>query len=172
MWMIAFYSLSSGLSKACSKNIEEFMIRKLGIEGNKVSEINLVLFKNYGTSMAGLKVVSYNFGDNEYHSFVHERLTYENLKPDSVLRILRKLDLEDCFERFVSFETLNPTNGSNTSDEEDNFKLRGSNTEILDATNSHCESSLLETPVICKPFEIAFEQDFKIANINPQKTVR
>ncbi|XVF61171.1 hypothetical protein PTKIN_Ptkin08bG0108300 [Pterospermum kingtungense] len=51
-----FYSLSSGLSKACTKNIEEFMIQKVGIEGNKVSEINQVLYKNYGTSMAGLGV--------------------------------------------------------------------------------------------------------------------
>ena len=36
----------------------EFMIQKLGIEGNKVSEINRVLYKNYGTSMAGLRVKS------------------------------------------------------------------------------------------------------------------
>ncbi|XVF05488.1 hypothetical protein REPUB_Repub05bG0176700 [Reevesia pubescens] len=189
------YSLSSGLSKACTKNIEDFMIQKLGIEGNKVSEINRVLYKNYGTSMAGLRAVGYNFDYDEYHSFVHGRLPYENLKPDPVLRslllslpirkvifsngdkvhvakVLRKLGLEDCFERVISFETLNPTNGSNTSDDEDSFKLRESSTEIIDATNNcPCKSSLPETPIICKPFENAFEQAFKIANINPQKTL-
>ncbi|XVE59282.1 hypothetical protein DITRI_Ditri05aG0033400 [Diplodiscus trichospermus] len=142
------YSLSSGLSKACTKNIEEFMIQKLGIEGNKVSEINPVLYRNYGTSMAGLRAVGYNFDYDDYHSFVHGRLPYENLKPDPVLRslllslpirkvifsngdkvhvakVLRKLGLEDCFEMIISFETLNPTNGTNTSDDEDSFKLRG-----------------------------------------------
>ncbi|XVF20025.1 hypothetical protein REPUB_Repub11eG0162500 [Reevesia pubescens] len=188
------YSLSSGLSKACTKNIEEFMIQKLGIEGNKVSEINRVLYKNYGTSMAGLRAVGYNFDYDDYHNFVHGRLPYENLKPDPVLRslllslpirkvifsngekvhvakVLRKLGLEDCFERVISFETLNPINGSNTSNDEDSFKLRTSSTEILDATNCPCQSALPETPIICKPFENAFEHAFKIANINPQKTL-
>ncbi|XP_021278706.1 uncharacterized protein LOC110412494 isoform X1 [Herrania umbratica] len=188
------YPLSSGLSKACTKNIEEFMIQKLGIEGNKVTEINRVLYKNYGTSMAGLRAVGYNFDHDDYHSFVHGRLPYENLKPDPVMRslllslpirkvifsngdkvhvakVLRKLGLEDCFERVISFETLNPTNGSSTSDGEDSLKLRGLSSEILDATNCPCQSALPETPIICKPFENAFEQAFNIANINPQKTL-
>ena len=34
------------------------MIQKLGIEESEVSEFNRVLYKNYGTSMAGLKVYS------------------------------------------------------------------------------------------------------------------
>ncbi|XVE79562.1 hypothetical protein DITRI_Ditri14bG0068500 [Diplodiscus trichospermus] len=188
------YPVSSGLSKACTKNIEEFMIQKLGVEANKVSEINRVLYKNYGTSMAGLRAVGYNFDYDDYHSFVHGRLPYQNLKPDPVLRnlllslpirkvvfsngdkvhvakVLRKLGLEDCFERVISFETLNPSNGTNTSDDEDSFKLRGSSTEILDATNCPYQSALPETPIICKPFENAFEQAFKIANINPHKTL-
>ncbi|XVF68805.1 hypothetical protein PTKIN_Ptkin11bG0030600 [Pterospermum kingtungense] len=165
------------------------MVQKLGIEENKVSEINRVLYKNYGTSMAGLRAVGYNFDYDDYHSFVHGRLPYENLKPDPVLRslllslpirkvvfsngdevhvakVLRKLGLEDCFEGVISFETLNPpTNGRNNSDN------RGSSTEILDATNYASQSALPQTPVTCKPFENAFEQAFKIAKINPQKTL-
>ena len=86
-----------------------------------------------------------------------------------VAKVLRKLGLEDCFEKIISFETLNPSNGSNISDDEDSFKLRGSSTQVLDATNCPCQSELPETPIICKPFENAFEQAFKIANINPQK---
>ncbi|OMO91201.1 HAD-superfamily hydrolase, subfamily IA, variant 3 [Corchorus olitorius] len=185
------YSLSSGLSKACTKNIEEFMVQKLGIEENKVTEINRVLYRNYGTSMAGLKAIGYNFDNDEYHSFVHGRLPYDNLKPDPVLRslllslpirkvifsngdkvhvakVLKKLGLEGCFETVISFETLNPTDGSSTSESDDeiSLKFRGlSTTSDLDASNC------LETPVICKPFENAFEQAFKIANINPQKTI-
>ncbi|KAK8596306.1 hypothetical protein V6N12_064810 [Hibiscus sabdariffa] len=183
------YPLSSGLSKACTRNIEDFMVEKLGIEA-KVSETNRVLYRNYGTSMAGLRAIGYNFDYDEYHSFVHGRLPYENLKPDHVLRnlllslpirkvvfsngdkvhvakVLRKLGLEDCFERVISFETLNPTNGTHASDDEDSFKLRESKAQILDAS----QSLLPETPIICKPFKNAFEQAFNIANINPRKTL-
>ncbi|KAK5846727.1 putative C24B11.05 [Gossypium arboreum] len=182
------YPLSSGLSKACTTNIQEFMIEKLGIEGDKVSEINRVLYRNYGTSMAGLRAIGYNFNYDEYHSFVHGRLPYENLKPDYVLRnlllslpirkvifsngdevhvakVLKKLGLEGCFERVISFDTLNSTNGSHSSDDEESSKLRDTSAEILDANSGP------STPIICKPFKNAFEQAFKIANINPQKTL-
>ncbi|KAE8680447.1 Ubiquitin fusion degradation UFD1 family protein isoform 1 [Hibiscus syriacus] len=82
------YPLSSGLSKASTRNIEEFMVQKLGVEGDKVSEVNRVLYRNYGTSIAGLRAIGYNFDYDEYHSFVHGRLPYENLKHDHVLRNL------------------------------------------------------------------------------------
>ncbi|OMO66694.1 HAD-superfamily hydrolase, subfamily IA, variant 3 [Corchorus olitorius] len=177
------YSLSSGLSKACTKNIEEFMVQKLGIEESKVTEINRVLYRNYGTSMAGLKAIGYNFDYDEYHSFVHGRLPYHNLKPDPLLRtlllslpirkvifsngdkvhvgkVLKKLGLEGCFETVISFETLNPTS---ESDDEISVKFRGLTTKT--------QSALPDTPIICKPFANAFEQAFKIANINPQKTI-
>lgn len=35
-----------------------------------------------------------------------------------------------------------------------------------------CATELPKTPILCKPFENAFEQAFKIAGINPHKTVR
>lgn len=44
------------------------MIQKLGIEESEVSEFNRVLYKNYGTSMAGLKVYSIC---NLIYSLVH-----------------------------------------------------------------------------------------------------
>ncbi|KAG2240841.1 hypothetical protein Bca52824_097050, partial [Brassica carinata] len=50
------YPLSSGLSEACANNIIEFMVEKLGIDEDGVVELNQILYKKYGTSMAGLKV--------------------------------------------------------------------------------------------------------------------
>lgn len=35
------------------------MVQKLGIEEEKVPEMNRALYKNYGTTMAGLKVYYY-----------------------------------------------------------------------------------------------------------------
>ncbi|KAE8727992.1 putative catalytic [Hibiscus syriacus] len=163
---------------------EDFMVQKLGIEANKVSEIKRVLCRSYGTTMVGLLALGYNFDYDEYHNFIHRRMPYEILKPDHVLRdlllslpirkvihvaeVLRKLELEDCFERVISFETLNPTNGSNPLDDEKSYKLRESVVEILD----NSQSVLPETLIVCKPFKNAFEQAFRIANINPQKTIR
>ncbi|XP_073270907.1 uncharacterized protein C24B11.05-like [Primulina huaijiensis] len=168
------YPLSSGISVECTKNIIEYMINKLQIEEHKAPEMCALLYKDYGTTMAGLSAVGYNFDYDDYHSFVHGRLPYEWLKPDHTLRshlhslpirkvifsngnkahvdqILSRLGIEDCFDDIISFETLNPTHKDVVVD--DNFY------------------GLPKSPIVCKPFENAFEQAFKIADINPHKTL-
>ncbi|CAA2972075.1 suppressor of disruption of TFIIS [Olea europaea subsp. europaea] len=142
------YPLSSGLASAVLKNIQDYMIEKLGIEESKISDMSNLLYKNYGTTMAGLRAIGYDFDYDEYHSFVHGRLPYENLKPDPVLRslllslpvrkviftnadgvhaikVLRKLGLEDCFEGIICFESLNPIHKSSISDDEDDIEFLG-----------------------------------------------
>ncbi|KAJ6715938.1 hypothetical protein OIU74_008639 [Salix koriyanagi] len=195
------YPRSSGLLEEVTENIQEYMVQKLGVEETEASQINGVLYKSYGTSMAGLKAIGYDFDNDDYHRFVHGRLPYERLKPDNVLRslllslpirkvifsnadkahvakVLSRLGLEDCFDGVICFETLNPCNyeGINSSDE--NGVRRPSYTsrrQILDIIEHPCQSDsvpvLQETPVVCKPFEDAFEQAFKLVNINPRKTV-
>ncbi|ESQ42407.1 hypothetical protein EUTSA_v10015826mg [Eutrema salsugineum] len=106
------------------------MVEKLGIDEDGVVELNQILYKKYGTSMAGLKVFS---NGDEVH----------------VTKALKRLGIEDCFERIISFETLNP--------------------EINEAEVSLDYSP--EIPVICKPSEIAFEKAFDIAQLNPQTTL-
>ncbi|XP_073143386.1 suppressor of disruption of TFIIS [Henckelia pumila] len=144
------YSLSSGLATAVLKNIQDYMIEKLGIEQSKIPDLCNLLYKNYGTTMAGLRAIGYDFDYDEYHGFVHGRLPYENLKPDSVLRslllslpqrkviftnadkehaikALSRLGLEDCFEGIICFETLNPTHKHAASDDEDEIEFLGTN---------------------------------------------
>ncbi|XVF20026.1 hypothetical protein REPUB_Repub11eG0162600 [Reevesia pubescens] len=166
------------------------MIEKLGIE-EKVPDLFVSLYKHYGTTMAGLKAIGYDFDYDDFHGFVHGRLPYTMLKLDPVLRrlflslpirkviftnadknhaarVLNRLGLEDCFEGIICFETLNPTN-------KDYSSADGSiaNNGIFYIGNySACPDSELElpsTPVVCKPFEKAFQRVFEIANINPQK---
>ncbi|KAK8514480.1 hypothetical protein V6N13_063369 [Hibiscus sabdariffa] len=180
------YPLTSGLSKEVTENIQEYMIEKLEMEEEKVPELCVSLYRQYGTTMAGLKVLTYSFS----YSFVHGRLPYELLKPDQFLRnlllslpvrkviftnadknhaatVLNRLGLEDCFEGIICFETLNPTN-------EDDSPANDS-TEIFDFyTYSTCPDSKLELPspkVVCKPLEKAYKQVFEMTNINPQKTL-
>lgn len=87
-------------------------------------------------------------------------------------KVLRKLGLEDCFDGIVNFESLNPTNKTSNNFDGGYLVRSGSSTAInLDATNGY-SSVLPKSPIVCKPFEDAFEQAFKIANINPHKTVR
>ncbi|CAA0825348.1 Haloacid dehalogenase-like hydrolase (HAD) superfamily protein [Striga hermonthica] len=166
------YPLSSGISAECTKNIIEYMINKLGIEEEKVPEMNAQLYKEYGTTMAGLRALGYDFDYDDYHSFVHGRLPYDWLKPDHTLRnllhslplrkvifsngneahvakVLSRLGIEDCFDDIICFETLNPSHTNN----------------LLENGETH------ESPIICKPFEYSFEQAFKIAEINPRKTL-
>ncbi|THU54379.1 hypothetical protein C4D60_Mb10t24470 [Musa balbisiana] len=50
------YPLSSGIATECRKNIGDYMHEKLGIEESKIPELCDVLYKNYGTTMAGLRV--------------------------------------------------------------------------------------------------------------------
>lgn len=125
------YPLSSGINLACRKNIQEYMLHHLHIEESLVPKMCLDLYKEYGTTMAGLKALGYEFDNDEFHEYVHGRLPYEMLKPDPVLRnlllsmpqrkiiftnadkahvaqVLSRLGLEDCFEGVICFETLNP----------------------------------------------------------------
>ncbi|KAF2538927.1 hypothetical protein F2Q68_00022096, partial [Brassica cretica] len=61
------YPFSSGLSALVTNNIQEYMIQKLGIEEDKVQELCLELYKIYGTTMAGLKAVGYDFDYDDFH---------------------------------------------------------------------------------------------------------
>ncbi|KAG9155179.1 hypothetical protein Leryth_011147 [Lithospermum erythrorhizon] len=146
------YPLSTGLAAGCLKNIQDYMIEKLGIQESKITDLSNLLYKNYGTTMAGLRAIGYDFDYDDYHSFVHGRLPYDNLKPDAVLRslllslpyrkviftnadkmhasvALKRLGLEGCFEGIICFESLNPTHKSTVSDddeEDDDFEFMGS----------------------------------------------
>ncbi|KAF8395139.1 hypothetical protein HHK36_019080 [Tetracentron sinense] len=197
------YPLSSGLAIACRKNIEDYMVQKLGIEESKIPEMCNLLYKNYGTTMAGLRAIGFDFNYDEYHSFVHGRLPYEKLKPDPVLRslllslplrkiiftnadrvhaakVLSRLELEDCFEGIICFETLNPTHKNTISGDNDDFEVEGSKitnptTQPFDIIGHFSQPiaglELPKTPIICKPSEDAIERALQIANINPQRTM-
>ncbi|KAH9701325.1 Catalytic/ hydrolase [Citrus sinensis] len=138
-----------------------------------------------------------NLALSMFYSYVHGRLPYMMLKPDPVLRnlllslpirkviftnadkthaarVLSRLGLEDCFERIISFETLNSTDKGTVLVDQDASESERP-TELFDiddyCSRPNADLELPRTPVVCKPFEEAFEQVFKIANINPRKTI-
>lgn len=185
------YPLSSGIALHCRENIQAYMAEKLGMEKSKVSEMCALLYKHYGTTMAGLRAIGCEFDYDDYHSFVHGRLPYDTLKPDPVLRhlllslpirkmiftnadrihaakVLSRLGLEDCFEGVICFETLNPTEDSSS-------RGKDAKTEIFDILGHLSEQDsgveIPKTPVLCKPSEYAMIEALKIGKINPQRTI-
>ncbi|WJX43197.1 hypothetical protein P8452_30335 [Trifolium repens] len=153
------YPLRAGLAKSVLQNIKDYMVEKLGIDSSKIDDLSNLLYKNYGTTMSGLRAIGYDFDYDEYHSFVHGRLPYENLKPDPILRnlllslpyrkliftnadkvhavkALSRLGLEDCFEGIICFETLNPIHKSTVSDDEDDIEFVGSTSTSNNSANN------------------------------------
>ncbi|KAL8129916.1 hypothetical protein V2J09_019071 [Rumex salicifolius] len=192
------YPLSFGIAKHCSANIQEYMVKNLGIDQSNVAEICYLLYKYYGTTMAGLKAVGYDFDYDDYHSFVHGRLPYELLKPDPVLKnillslpnrkvvftnsdkmhaltALTRLGLKDCFDRIICFETLNPIDKGNSQNGDATLANKSKVPEIFDimkyAAESNSNVTLPMTPIVCKPFEDSFKRVIKIAEIDPPRTL-
>ncbi|XLU25933.1 hypothetical protein S245_061999 [Arachis hypogaea] len=61
------YPFSSGLSADMTKNIQDYMLQKLDMEEAKVSELCYSLYKVYGTTMAGLRAIGYDFDYDDFH---------------------------------------------------------------------------------------------------------
>lgn len=186
------YPLSSGLNLACRKNIEEFMLHKLHIEESEVPRMCLELYREHGTTMAGLKALGYEFDNDEFHAYAHGRLPYETLKPDPLLRnlllsmpqrkiiftngdkahvaqVLSRLGLGDCFEGIICFETLNPAlEPAKDLLDGDSVPAEG-DTQFNGQTDSTVVSSKMR--ILCKPSVEAMEAAIKIADLDPSKTI-
>ncbi|CAI5483408.1 unnamed protein product [Closterium sp. Yama58-4] len=123
------YPSSGGLGSACVKNIEDYMVQRLGFSADTAGEEAIRLYKEHGTTMAGLRAEGYAFDFDDWHAFVHGRLPYHLLKPDPALRhlldslpqrkfvftnadrahasrCLHQLGLEGCFDAVIAFEDV------------------------------------------------------------------
>ena len=121
--------------------------------------------------------------------FLFCKQIFTNADKVHAVKVLNKLGLEDCFEGIICFETLNPIHKSTVSDDEDDIEFVGLSTTAT-STNANTISSskifdiighfaqpnpslaLPKTPIVCKPSVDTIERALKIANINPQRTVR
>ncbi|KAF5462310.1 hypothetical protein F2P56_018330 [Juglans regia] len=195
------YPMSTGLNLACRKNIEGFMLQHLHMEGAEVPRLCLELYKEYGTTMAGLKALGYEFDNDEFHAYVHGRLPYEVLKPDPALRnlllslpqkrkiiftnadkahtaqVLSRLGLEDCFEGIICFETLNPplepvADCNDVLDHGDTVLAGGaSQANATGLSLTDGRSFSSKSRVLCKPSLEAIKAAIRTANIDPNKTI-
>lgn len=184
------YPVSSGIGVDVMRNIQDYMVEKLGIDKSVSLELCILLYKQYGTTMAGLRAVGYQFDYDDFHSFVHGRLVYEKLKPDPVLRnillslpirkvvftngdrihasrAMKRLGIEDCFEGVLCFETLNPTSPAPAppADEGKIFDI------LKHLADPEPGVELPKSPILCKPSTGAMLHALKLADINPLTTI-
>ncbi|XP_059431090.1 uncharacterized protein LOC132164573 [Corylus avellana] len=162
------YSSKIGIAEALKKNIDDFLVEKFGFPESKASTLRAELFKTYGSSLAGLRALGYDIDADDYHSFVHGRLPYDLIKPDSQLRnllrsitqrkiiftnsdrnhavkALDRLGLKDCFEQIICFETMNPNLSRSTRPD--------------------------EFPVLLKPSMDAMKIALDVADVDPRRTL-
>ncbi|KAG2727533.1 hypothetical protein I3760_01G161000 [Carya illinoinensis] len=162
------YSSKIGLAEALRKNIDDYLVEKCGFPESKASNLRYELFKTYGSSLAGLRVLGYDIDADDYHGFVHGRLPYDLIKPDSQLRnllrnitqrkiiftnsdrnhavkVLDRLGLKDCFEQIICFETMNPNLSKSTRPD--------------------------EYPVLLKPSMDAMKIALDVADVDPRRTL-
>ncbi|KAF0933640.1 hypothetical protein E2562_018873 [Oryza meyeriana var. granulata] len=182
------YPVTSGIGADVVRNIQAYMIEKLGVEESISLELCILLYKQYGTTMAGLRAVGYQFDYDDFHSYVHGRLAYEKIKPDPVLRnillslpirkvvftngdrihasrALKRLGIEDCFEGVVCFETLNPTSLPSAAGQVEIFDI------MKHLAHPQPGVELPKSPILCKPNIDAMLQALKVASINPKTSI-
>lgn len=189
------YPFSAGINLACRKNIQDYMRHHLHIEERQVADMCLDLYKEYGTTMAGLKALGYEFDNDEFHATVHGTLPYHNLRPDPVLRTLLlsipqrkivftnsdkahaeealcRLGLQGCFDGVICFETLNPCNGPSAFRDGNGMLFpdeTSPNPNLADLNESDGFRPI--SPILCKPSVEAMEAVTRIANVDPKKTI-
>ena len=124
------YPASSGIWKLIKDRMNLYMHQHLEIPWEEIPKLREKLFHEYGTTLRGLQV-NYKIDTNEYLSFVHDIPLHEYLKPNDSLqhmleelpyhkliftnadanhahRVLIALGLQNCFERIVDINAVNP----------------------------------------------------------------
>ncbi|KAH7573759.1 hypothetical protein JRO89_XS03G0203400 [Xanthoceras sorbifolium] len=89
------YSSKVGIGEGVKRNIDGFLVEKCGFAENKASTLRVELFKTYGSTLAGLRVLGYDIDADDYHR-------------NHAIECLKRLGIEDCFEQIICFETMNP----------------------------------------------------------------
>ncbi|KAG6514231.1 hypothetical protein ZIOFF_024577 [Zingiber officinale] len=100
------------------------------------------------------------------HRAGHDNEIFTNGDQAHAAKVLKKLDLEDCFDTVICFETLNPPSSSSREYNSANiFDIIG----YLSKPNPNVD--LPKTSILCKSSIEAIEHTLRIANIDPQRTV-
>jgi pyrimidine 5'-nucleotidase len=124
------YPADSGLWHQIKDRIGLYMLERLNLPAAEIPALREKLFRQYGTTLRGLQM-NYPVDVADFLAFVHDVPLADYLKPNPALRsvleaiparkwiftnadvnharrVLKVLDLEDCFEGLVDVVAINP----------------------------------------------------------------
>ena len=124
------YPASSGLWTLLRSRIETYVACKLHLTSVEARRLRDQLFRQYGTTMRGLQAV-YQIDEEEFLKFVHNvplwnfiqpnpqlkqvlsaypqrKVIFTNADTRHVQRVLKVMDLEDCFDQIVDIIAIGP----------------------------------------------------------------
>lgn len=123
--------LSDEISDTVRRNIQAYMVKKLGVSLNEVEQLTARLYAAHGTTMAGLAAEGHVIDVDDWHAAVHGTLDYDRLlSPDPETRsaladivpqrhvltnadaahaavCLSRLGIDDCFSSLWCYENVN-----------------------------------------------------------------
>ncbi|RPH55945.1 MAG: pyrimidine 5'-nucleotidase, partial [Chloroflexi bacterium] len=124
------YPPSSGLWLQIRDRIGRYMLERVGIPADRVRILQRQYFEQYGTTLRGLEA-NHNIDVADFLAFVHDVPLRDYIQPDPQLRavlqaipakkfiftnadtkhaerVLRVLELEDCFDGCVDVVAISP----------------------------------------------------------------
>jgi pyrimidine 5'-nucleotidase len=124
------YPETVGLWTAIRGRIDEFMHLRLGIPREDIPQIRQEYYQHHGTTLRGLQA-NYNIDPHDYLTYVHDLPLVEYLKPDPdlrslllslqhhlwiftnadvdhALRVMKILEIRDCFDGIIDVWILEP----------------------------------------------------------------
>jgi putative hydrolase of the HAD superfamily len=124
------YPEESGLWQAIGERIDLYLSYKMGWSAEIIPHLRHQLFMDYGTTLKGLQI-KYDVDPFDYLEFVHDLPLEDYLKPDPSLReillridtrrwvftnadkphserILKTLEIQDCFEGIIDVWAMDP----------------------------------------------------------------
>ncbi len=124
------YPATSGLWEQIKNRIGMYMLERVGIPASEVQTLRRQLFEQYGTTLRGLQI-NYNIDSADFLAYVHAVPLADYIKPNPYLgamirslpqrkfiftnadsphakRVLRVLELEDCFDGIIDIVAVQP----------------------------------------------------------------
>ncbi|KAE9453178.1 hypothetical protein C3L33_14918, partial [Rhododendron williamsianum] len=148
------YPSALGIGQATKRNIDDFLVEKCGFPVTQAPTLRVELFKTYGSSLAGLRLLGYDIDADDYH------------RPSTSKPFAQHQPKKNHFYQF----------GSEPCDEgirsAGNQRLLRKNHMLRDIESNLSKSTRPdEFPVVLKPSLEAFRIAIDVAEIDPRHTL-
>ena len=148
-----YYDIDTDFSNKMSKNIQNFMVSKLDIDINKISEKQQYLYKTYGNSLTGLLEEGYKINFDEWYNKIHSILPYDIIKENTKLyRVLEQITLN--YGRCIIFTNADRIHTIKVLEKLGLYEFFTNG--INDIITFDCLNTPDTTKILCKPHINAF----------------